>query len=51
VLVYTVNHEVEMQRLFSMGVDGIFTDDPILARNVLDKIPPFDLAMNSPKNL
>jgi glycerophosphoryl diester phosphodiesterase len=35
VLVYTVNQESEMRRLFEAGVDGIFTDDPILARRVL----------------
>jgi glycerophosphoryl diester phosphodiesterase len=29
--VYTVNQPQEMQRMFEMGVDGIFTDDPILA--------------------
>ena len=35
VLVYTVNQESEMRRLFEAGVDGIFTDDPLLARKVL----------------
>jgi glycerophosphoryl diester phosphodiesterase len=34
VFVYTVNTETEMRRLFELGVDGIFTDDPVLARNV-----------------
>lgn len=33
--VYTVNSEAEMRRLFSLGVDGIFTDDPPLARQIL----------------
>jgi glycerophosphoryl diester phosphodiesterase len=33
--VYTVNEEETMHRLFSLGVDGIFTDDPTLARKVL----------------
>ena len=37
VLVYTVNKEYEIQRLFQDGVDGIFTDDPLLAREVLEK--------------
>jgi glycerophosphoryl diester phosphodiesterase len=32
--VWTVNDEKEMRRLFSWGVDGIFTDDPQLARQV-----------------
>jgi glycerophosphoryl diester phosphodiesterase len=35
VYVYTVNREEEMQRLFALGVDGIFTDDPILAQSAL----------------
>ena len=39
VLVYTVNRQEEMQRLFGLGVDGIFTDDPILARQALDANP------------
>ncbi len=33
--VYTVNSEADMRRLFDLGVDGIFTDDPLLARKVL----------------
>jgi glycerophosphoryl diester phosphodiesterase len=33
--VWTVNRSDDMQRLFSWGVDGIFTDDPVLARQVL----------------
>jgi len=33
-LVYTVNQEKDMRRLFKMGVDGIFTDDPVLARQI-----------------
>lgn len=35
VLTYTVNHPEEMHRLFGLGVDGIFTDDPALARRVM----------------
>ena len=31
VYVYTVNEEDDIRRLFSWGVDGIFTDDPQLA--------------------
>jgi glycerophosphoryl diester phosphodiesterase len=34
-LVYTVNQPEEMQRLFEMQVDGIFTDDPPLAQRIL----------------
>jgi glycerophosphoryl diester phosphodiesterase len=33
--VYTVNQPEDMKRLFAMGIDGIFTDDPRLARQVL----------------
>jgi glycerophosphoryl diester phosphodiesterase len=33
--VWTVNQPEDMQRLFALGVDGIFTDDPRLARHVL----------------
>lgn len=32
---YTVNQPNEMMQLFVSGVDGIFTDDPILAQKVL----------------
>jgi glycerophosphoryl diester phosphodiesterase len=39
VFVYTVNREEDIQRLFEYGVDGIFTDDPKLARNVLARKP------------
>lgn len=38
VFVYTVNKEEDMQRLFEAGVDGIFTDDPLFAREVLEKM-------------
>jgi glycerophosphoryl diester phosphodiesterase len=33
--VWTVNDPKEMERLASLKVDGIFTDDPVLARKVL----------------
>jgi len=32
--VWTVNQEADMLRLFSWGVDGIFTDDPALALRI-----------------
>jgi len=35
--VYTVNRPDDMRRLFALGVDGIFTDDPHLARQILSK--------------
>jgi glycerophosphoryl diester phosphodiesterase len=38
IFVYTVNQEEDMRRLFMMGVDGIFTDDPILAKRVLGEV-------------
>lgn len=34
VIVYTVDNADDMRRLFAWGVDGIFTDDPPLARQV-----------------
>ncbi len=33
--VWTVNDRVSMSRMMSLGVDGIITDEPELARNVL----------------
>ncbi len=35
---YTVNQADIMQQLFTAGVDGIFTADPLLARKVLSEI-------------
>ena len=32
---YTVNHPMEMLKLFKLGIDGIFTDNPKLALQVL----------------
>lgn len=34
VFTYTVNREEDMRRLLGMEVDGIFTDDPVLAQQV-----------------
>ena len=42
--VYTVNQEAEMHRLFGLHVDGIFTDDPVLARRILSASREADLA-------
>jgi glycerophosphoryl diester phosphodiesterase len=36
--VYTVNLRQDMIRLFQAGVDGIFTDDPLLAISVIKQI-------------
>jgi glycerophosphoryl diester phosphodiesterase len=36
--VYTVNNPLDMLHLFILGVDGIFTDDPALAKQVLRTI-------------
>ena len=33
--VYTVNSEQLMRQLFMLGIDGLFSDDPVLARQVL----------------
>ena len=37
---YTVNQPDSMQQLFTAGVDGIFTDDPLLAKKVLAENNP-----------
>jgi glycerophosphoryl diester phosphodiesterase len=39
ILVYTVNQAEDIQRMFQLHVDGIFTDDPILARQILSGTP------------
>jgi glycerophosphoryl diester phosphodiesterase len=36
--VYTVNQVDVLHRLKEMQVDGIFTDDPLLARQVLSPV-------------
>jgi len=36
--VWTVNEPHEIKRLFGLGVDGIFTDDPRLARQVMEEL-------------
>ncbi|NTU75471.1 MAG: glycerophosphodiester phosphodiesterase [Anaerolineaceae bacterium] len=35
--VWTVNKAEDMTRLFNVGVDGIFTDDPVLAQKLLGR--------------
>jgi glycerophosphoryl diester phosphodiesterase len=35
--VWTVNMAEDMRRLFKMGVDGIFTDDPVLAMRIREE--------------
>ncbi len=37
VFTYTVNRKEDMLRLFAMGVDGIFTDDPLLAKEAVQE--------------
>jgi glycerophosphoryl diester phosphodiesterase len=34
---YTINHVSNIQNMFDIGVDGIFTDDPLLAKQVLNQ--------------
>jgi glycerophosphoryl diester phosphodiesterase len=41
VLAYTVNDPRDMAALFRMGVDGIFTDDPEVARTTLSAMQGF----------
>jgi len=35
--VWTVNRPEDMRRLFNVGIDGIITDDPLLARRVMEE--------------
>jgi glycerophosphoryl diester phosphodiesterase len=36
--VWTVNTEDDLKHMFNFGVDGIFTDDPLNARRILEKM-------------
>ncbi|MFN3743041.1 MAG: glycerophosphodiester phosphodiesterase, partial [Anaerolineales bacterium] len=38
--VWTVNDPNQMRRLFKWGVDGIFTDDPALALQIVQEFSP-----------
>lgn len=38
VLVYTVDLPEEIQAAYALGVDGIFTNDPALAKNVIQRL-------------
>jgi glycerophosphoryl diester phosphodiesterase len=40
VYTYTVNDALQMKQLFAQRVDGIFTDDPLLARAMLKESQP-----------
>ncbi len=42
VLVYTVNEAADIQALARAGVDGIITDDPLMAVQALDQFPAGD---------
>lgn len=44
---YTVNQEEDIRHLISIGIDGIITDDPALARRVLDELD-MDLEDSTP---
>jgi glycerophosphoryl diester phosphodiesterase len=39
VYVHTVNHPDTMHKLFELGVNGIFTDDPLLGRQIRTSYP------------
>jgi glycerophosphoryl diester phosphodiesterase len=39
VLVYKVNQAEDIRQIFQLQADGIFTDDPILARQILSGLP------------
>ena len=40
IYVFNVKQAADMRRLFSQEVDGVFVDDPLLARKVLKKVHP-----------
>jgi glycerophosphoryl diester phosphodiesterase len=40
VYAYIVNQEKDMRELFAMGVDGVYTDDPVLAKQTLRETAP-----------
>ena len=46
--VYTVNQRADLQRLFASGVDGVFTDDPPLAQQVLAEVRALSPGMPTP---
>ncbi len=35
--VWTVNEETDLRRMFALGVDGIFTDDPVTALRLMER--------------
>jgi glycerophosphoryl diester phosphodiesterase len=35
--VWTVNEDVDLKNMFILGVDGVFTDDPLKARKILNE--------------
>jgi glycerophosphoryl diester phosphodiesterase len=35
--VWTVNEDIDLRRMFSLRVDGVFTDDPLKARKLLEQ--------------
>ena len=37
VQVWTVNHPAQMSSMMSLGVDAIITDEPALARNIMQQ--------------
>lgn len=41
---YTVNEPLEIANLFSLGVDGIITDQPLIARQILESNLQIDLS-------
>ena len=47
---YTVKQADQMQRLFAMGVDGIFADDPLLARRISAEMNPVAAVDRPPGN-
>lgn len=40
VFVFTVDEQHDIEELYAMGVDGIFTNNPVFAQNILKGLPP-----------
>ena len=36
--VWTVNDEADLRQMYAFGIDGVFTDDPLKARMVMEKL-------------
>ena len=47
VFVYTVDNAQDIQWLTELGVDGIFTNHPLYARNILEELPMSEQSLHA----